>query len=108
MIDFYFLFTFIAGLLIGHFRLVDTEWIRQITNAAILERRYVIYCKIYPKRGNPLKHNCIVNLPLMINAIEYDAVLKQVRMTIAKDIKPEDPTYLGDSTIIIKSINILN
>ena len=108
MFDLTILFVFAVGVLVGHFKLIDFEYVRSLTNLAVFERRYVIYCEIYPKKGNPLKHNCIVNLPILIHKLDYEAVLKQVRATLALAIKPEDPSYISDSTIMIISMNILH
>ena len=108
MFDLTILFVFAIGVLVGYFKLIDFEYVRGLTNLAIFERRYVVYCEIYPKKGNPLKHNCIVNLPILVHKMDYETILKQVRLELARAIRADDPSYIADSTIMIISMNILH
>jgi hypothetical protein len=107
MFDLTILFVFAIGVLVGHFKLIDFEYIRSLTNLAVFERRYVVYCEIYPKKGNLLKHNCIVNLPILVHKLDYETILKQVRLALVQ-VKPDDPSFIADSTIMIISMNILH
>lgn len=107
MIDLIVLIWFGLGFVIGHTGVVDSQLLFRMTKFLIFKKKYIVYSKIYPKKGTALHNNCIIELPFWQSELEYTTINKALRECLKSEIKPDDPLFLQDCTIVIKSLNCI-